>query len=609
MRSPTEVLSKLNEKSQDKTYRFQRLYRNLYNPEFYMLAYRNVYANQGSMTPGVDGTTMDGMSKQRIEKLIESLKDQSYQPNPARRTYIAKKSNFAKKRPLGIPSGNDKLVQEVVRMMLEAIYEPTFSEHSHGFRPRRSCHGALKEIERTFTGATWFIEGDITACFDSFEHHVLINLLRKRIDDEKFIALMWKFLKAGYMEQWTYHATYSGTPQGSGMSPVLANIYLHELDVEMEELRSQFYRGTQGKRITNRAYGRIKTAAHVYKKANAPLWDELGTEEKKARAKHLREMKNAMYKLPSTIFCDEAFKRLQYVRYADDFIISVIGSKADAENIKSEIGRFLKEKLHLTLSADKTKITHGSKRARFLGYDITISHDQTLKRQANGVKRRAYCGAIKLLVPHEKWEAKLREYKAIRFTKDVEGKEHWKAIHRGGLINKPDIEILARYNSEVRGLYNYYCIAHNAHALGKFGGLMKHSMLRTFAGKYRTTARKIKERYTQNGNFTITYTTKRGPKQSVFYNGGYKHRDLALYGAVDVLPAYRRYDHPNSLAARLKAGSCELCGSTEENVEMHQVKALKDLQGNQPWEKLMKQKRRKTLVVCQKCHEKIHSCD
>ena len=203
------------EKSKNETYRFQRLYRNLYNPEFYWLAmYKNIYANDGSMTAGADGTTIDGMGNERIERIILSLKDRSYHPKPARREYIAKK-NSSKKRPLGIQSGDDKLVQEVVKMILESIYEPVFSNKSHGFRPNRSCQTALKQIQNTFTGANWFVEGDIHACFDSFDHHVVIDLLKKRIDDEAFIQLIWKFLKAGYMEQWTFNRTYSGVPQGS----------------------------------------------------------------------------------------------------------------------------------------------------------------------------------------------------------------------------------------------------------------------------------------------------------------------------------------------------------------------------------------------------------
>ena len=203
MRNPTHVLKSLEEQSQkNREYKFDRIYRNLYNPEFYYEAYKKIATSQGSMTPGTDGLTLDDMSDARINRIIASLKNHSYQPNPARRTYIKKNNDPSKKRPLGIPSTDDKLVQEVVRMILEAIYEPSFSTKSHGFRPKRSCHTALQAVENTFTGVKWVIECDIKACFDSFDHQTLINILRHRIQDEHFIGLMWKFLKAGYMEQW-----------------------------------------------------------------------------------------------------------------------------------------------------------------------------------------------------------------------------------------------------------------------------------------------------------------------------------------------------------------------------------------------------------------------
>ena len=242
LREPVKVLKSLSEQAINKQYKFKRLYRNLYNPEFYFLAYKNISQSQGSMTSGVDGKSLDGMSEKRISALIESIRSFSYQPNPARRVYIEKK-NSTKKRPLGIPSTEDKLVQEVVKMILESIYEPNFSDCSHGFRPKRSCHSALQQIQNQFTGITWFVEGDIHACFDSFDHHVLVNILRERIEDENFLALIWKLLKAGYMEQWAYNCTFSGTPQGSGVSPILANIYLSKLDDFAENLKKSFNKG------------------------------------------------------------------------------------------------------------------------------------------------------------------------------------------------------------------------------------------------------------------------------------------------------------------------------------------------------------------------------
>ena len=608
MRNPTDVLNSLNKQSKDPTYRFQRLYRNLYNPEFYLLAYKNIYANEGSMTPGVDGETMDGMSSPRIERIISALKDRSYSPNPARRTYIAKK-NSKKQRPLGIPSGDDKLVQEVVRMILESIYEPTFSDQSHGFRPKRSCHTALEQLQRTFAGINWFVEGDIQACFDSFDHHVLIDILRRRIDDEAFITLMWKFLKAGYMEQWQYYKTYCGTPQGSGISPILANVYLHELDAHMKEYKANFVKGSRMNRKVNPVYNKRNAEVQRYKRQCAEVWHTLNEGEKKERASVLRRLRERQRSVPSKLFRDESYKNLQYVRYADDFLIGIIGSKEDAESLKADLAVFLKEKLSLTLSAEKTKITHSTDRARFLGYDIAISKSQEItKRQ--GKKVKGYSGAVKLYVPHEKWESKLLEYGAIRIKKDkITQKEHWKAIHRPKLINLRDIEILTKYNSEVRGLYNYYSLACNVCAIGKFASLMHYSMLKTFANKYRTTANKMKARYFKNGRFTVRYPTKGGMKESVFFKGPFVRKDRPNVEQADVLPAYKRYDKPNRLAAKLRAKTCELCGKYTNDVEIHQVKRLKDLTGQSEWETAMLKNRRKTLAVCPACHREIHAKD
>jgi group II intron reverse transcriptase/maturase len=602
MRNPTDVLNSLSDKSKNPEYRFQRLYRNLYNPDFYLLAYKNIYANGGSMTPGVNGITIDGMSSQRIAKLIESLKDRSYQPNPARRTYIAKKNNPAKKRPLGIPSGDDKLVQEVIRMLLESIYEPNFSDASHGFRPQKSCHTALTKIQKTFTGAKWFVEGDIKACFDSFDHHVLIDILRKRIDDEAFISLMWKFLKAGYMEQWQYHMTYSGTPQGSGMSPILANIYLNELDRYMGEYKARFYKPT---RTANPAHRNMASKIFYYKAKNDKVWDDLSVEEKKECARTLRQMRSEQRKLPTHPVQETSYKAIQYVRYADDFIVGVIGSHEDAKKLKQDLTVFLKEKLGLTLSTEKTKITNTAENARFLGYDISVSRSQDIKRLKNGKRQRVYSGVVQLRMPLEKWTAKLLEYGAIRIKKDESGKERWKTMPRGKLINRTDIEILSRYNSEIRGLYNYYAIAGNVSTLNHFSSRMKYSMLKT--SKYRCKVRKIKERYVKNGEFTVAYKTKSGMKESVYYHDGFRKKTEPALGQVDMLDIYKKYDKPNSLAIRLHTNKCELCGMDCDGLEMHQVRRLKDLNGEQEWERIMLQRRRKTLAVCPSCHIEIHN--
>ncbi len=606
MRNPTEVLRNLSEKSKNEAYRFQRLYRNLYNPEFYWLAFKNIYANDGSMTAGADGTTIDGMSDERIEKIIAYLRDRSYQPKPARREYIAKK-NSDKKRPLGIQSGNDKLVQEVVKMILESIYEPVFSNKSHGFRPNRSCQTALSQIQKTFTGTNWFVEGDIHACFDSFDHHVVIDLLKKRIDDDAFIQLIWKFLKAGYMEQWIYNRTYSGVPQGSGVSPVLANIYLHELDKFMEKYADIFNTEAKRKHFSS-AYKSSVSRTYRYRKTGREIWDDLNDDEKKVRIHKLKELEKEEKSLTPYVYNDENYKRVQYTRYADDFIIGVIGSKADAEAIKRDVKIFLQNTLKLEMSDTKTKITHTGDRARFLGYDITVSRAQVLKKTSNGKIQRCQTGVVKLLVPREKWVNKLIEYKAIKIKINENGKERFVALHRGKLVNQSDIEILSRYNAEVRGLYNYYSIANDSYKIGKFANVMKYSMFKTFACKYKTNVHEIKRRYCRNDLFTVAYTTRQGTKTTTLYRDGYKRKDFATkFDNVSELPQFSKYAKTNTLKQRVERHTCELCQKDCRNLEIHQVKKLKDLKGNTEWVLLMRQKRRKTLVVCPDCHALIHS--
>jgi len=345
MRNPIDVLNSLRSKSQNPAYQYERLYRNLYNSEFYLLAYQKIYANTGNMTAGTDGKTVDGMSMERIQTLIANMKDHSYQPNPARRTYIKKKNG--KLRPLGIPSFDDKLVQEVVRMILESIYEPTFSNRSHGFRPNRSCHTALLQIQDNFSSVKWFIEGDITSFFDNIDHAVLVGILRKRIHDEYFLALIWKFLKAGYMEDWTFHCTYSGTPQGSIISPILSNIYLHEFDTYMERYMDKFR--SEKKRAKYTPYWKLHEKIRWLKKGKCKpeAWAAMDDDSKEKYLKNIRTMQAQRYSMPALDPMDTSYKRIQYVRYADDWLCGVIGSKEDAEKIKADIKEFLLAELKL----------------------------------------------------------------------------------------------------------------------------------------------------------------------------------------------------------------------------------------------------------------------
>ncbi len=596
MRNPIAVLKSLEEKAKQKGYMFERLYRNLYNPEFYLLAYQNIAKSQGSMTEGTDGMTLDNMTVGRIERIIASLKDHSYQPHPARREYIPKKNNPSKTRPLGIPSTDDKLVQEVVRMLLEAIYEPTFSPYSHGFRPKRSCHTALSEIKTTFNGVQWVIEGDIKACFDCFDHHVLIDILRRRIKDEHFIALMWKMLKAGYMEQWTYHRTYSGTPQGSGVSPILANIYLNELDNFLTAYQQQFRVGTS-RRNASKEYSRL---SWHYNTRKAYLRQEQTKEAVKAFKAVQKQLLSTLYYTPA----DPNYKNLQFNRYADDFVVGIIGSRKDAEQVKADIRDFLANTLKLTLSEEKTKITHSSELISYLGYQFTVQRNKDVKRDSSGVLRRMWYGKVALYVPHDKWVQKLKEYQAFKIVAGNDGKERWKPLHRGKLMHKDALAITSQFNAEIRGLYNYYSIAENVSVLNKFYFIMKGSFLKTLAAKGNTSCNKIRKKYEQDGIISIPYVTKSGPKRCEFYHDGFTKKKELPSLTADTLPQYMKYDKPNSLVKRLKAGICELCGVNTKEIHMHHVRRLKDLTGKNELELKMMQMRRKSIALCPECYAK-----
>ena len=606
MRNPKNVLESLTSKAANEDYHYKRLYRNLYNPEFFLLAYERTQAKPGNMTAGNDGNTIDGMSMKRIDSLIQKLKDFSYQPKPARRTYIPKANG--KMRPLGIPAFDDKLVQEVVRMILESIYEPTFQNSSHGFRPKRSCHTALQYIKRNYTGVKWFVEGDIKGCFDNVDHHVLVRILRRRIKDEYFISLIWKFLKAGYMEDWVYHNTYSGTPQGSLISPILANIYLNELDVFMAKYAESFNCG-KGRKI-NPAYKMpldVRRGKQEWLKRNSA---KISEEKRQKVMAEIRELNNYLSTVPYSDPMDTGYKRVVYVRYADDFLIGVIGSKEDAKQVKTDVGEFIKEQLHLEMSPEKTLITHGNDFARFLGYLVTVSREQNRIRTKNGFTRRTYVGKVKLYVPKEKWLNRLLSYGALKISYDKAhgNKEVWEPVRRPGLIRLDDIEILNQYNAEVRGMYNYYRLANNATVLNAFVYVMKYSMYKTFAGKYRTSMRKIIRKYCRNKDFTVSYQTKSGTKSVVFYNQGVRRNDKVIATEnPDIIGRTNENRRYTRLTDRLQGHVCEFCGAETEDIEIHHIRKLKDLSGRAEWERHMIARKRKTMALCHSCHVKLHN--
>ena len=574
----------------------KRVYHNIRHRDLFLTAYANLYANPGATTPGIDPTdTVDGMSLERIDKIIDQLKQGEYHWKPARRTYVRKKNG--QKRPISIPGWTDKMVQEVMRMVLEAYYEPRFSKQSHGFRPGRGCHTALLDIYHKWIGVKWFIEGDIKGCFDNISHDVILNIISKDIKDDRFLKLLREMLQAGYMEDWRYHETYSGTPQGGVVSPILSNIVLNELDQFItQELIPTYTKGRTRK--PNPEYARLKRRIEKAKKdGNRTLYKEL--------VKQRRQ-------LPTGDSFDPDFRRLKYVRYADDFLLGFIGPKAEALEIKEKIGQFL-QTIGLTMSTEKTFITHATAdKARFLSYDIHIARDNTQfnmnQRTKPGVpKTRSINGHPILSVPPEivrKWERKYAR----------KGKPH----HRNELIDHSDYDIVRTFDIELGGIVNYYQYAHNVSKFNSVKYYFKQSLVFTLARKFKCKSSRIYKRYTQtqeDGRKVITVTVPREePKPPLVATFGafpIRVRKKAIIN--DDIPRIY-FNSRSELITRLLADKCELCGTTTNNIEHHHVRKLKDLkkryQGRkQPpkWVQLMIAIRRKTLAVCKECHRAIHT--
>jgi len=562
-------------------------------------AYQNISSKPGNMTVGTDGQTVDGMSMQRITRLITDLKSERYQPLPARRSYIPKKNG--KKRPLGISAFDDKLVQEVLRMILEAIYESSFEDSSHGFRPNRSCHTAITKARRSFNGVKWFIEGDIKCFFDNIHHDVLIKFLQERIADDRFIRLIRKLLNAGYVENWVFHKSYSGTPQGGICSPILANVYLDKLDKYMREYKRRF---DKGKRKTgNPVMARLDRDRGSFVK-------QLAEKNEKAHqdvlVKKIKAIEKERNKLTSRNEMDSNYKRIEYVRYADDFIIGVNGSNEESKRIKEDVKIFLNDKLKLELSDDKTLITHSKRPARFLSYHLSVCKSNQTKRDKAGKLRRVFDKKVIVKMPPDTIRKKLLEIKSVEI-KYRNGKEKWKPACRPYLLQCDDLELLNRYNAEIRGLYNYYSIALNVSALQSFKYIMEYSMYKTYAAKYKTKVRKICRKYMVNKYFTVTYKKKGGQTAyQTFYNQGFRRKRDSKVIDTDKLPAIEYTYGMTSLIDRLKANKCELCGN-EGVVEMHHIRKVSDIKsGKELWQKRMIARLRKTMAVCKPCHYGIH---
>ena len=568
----------------------ERVYRQLFNRDLFLMAYGKIYQNKGAMTHGVTEETPDGMSLEKIQTLIEILRYERYDWLPARRVYIPKKDG--KKRPLGMPVWSDKLVQEVIRLILEAYYEPQFSDHSHGFRPQRSCTTALREIHYNWPGTTWFIEGDISKCFDKLDHELLLETLSEKIHDGRFINLLRKLFDAGYMEDWTFNETLSGVPQGGIVSPLLANILLDKLDTFVETVLIPKY--TKGvKRKKNREYDRLMT--------NSLRLRERG------HVQEAEEMRKKAQKLPSQDMNDPDYRRLRYVRYADDFLLGFIGPKSEAEEIKQQLKEFLQETLKLELFETKTLITHArTEAARFLGYEVIVFQGDEKRAIWDGKDRRSINGRIGLQIPKGVLEEKIKDYT-----------RNGKPVHRKGLQNEDEYTIINTYQQEFRGLTNYYRLAYNMHTFKKLKWVMEISLVKTLASKSQITVPKAYEKYgaeiegegQKRKVLQVVVPKQDKSKKPLVATWGGISLSWNIKATIEDRPSKVRWKGQSELVRRLRVEYCELCGHNEK-LEVHHIRAMKDLHeypGRQKpaWMRRMIALQRKTLVLCETCHDDV----
>ncbi|MBV8399479.1 MAG: hypothetical protein JOZ17_12175 [Acetobacteraceae bacterium] len=564
------------------------VYRQLFNPELFLLAYGRISRNAGAMTPGITAETVDGMSLAKIGRIIDALRRETYRWTPVRRVHIEKKGS-TKKRPLGIPTWSDKLLQEVMRLILETYYEPQFSPASHGFRPARGCHTALAEVYHRWVGTKWFVEGDIAGCFDSLDHSVLESILREKVHDNRFLRLIGNLLRTGYLEEWRYNATLSGSPQGSVLSPILSNVYLDRLDRFVETtLLPKYNRGDR--RRCDPAWVRLRERAIRLEKTGCQ--DEAD------------QLRRQMKQIPSLDPMDPAYRRLRYVRYADDWLLGFSGPRCEAEEIKREVAVFLRDSLKLELSETKTLITHArSQAARFLGHRIAVLHNDH-KRDRRG--HRSINGQIGLRVPPDVVQETCARY--LR---------HGAPMHRSELIHDSVFSIVAQFQREYRGVVEYYRRTYNLHRLNRLKWTMERSLTRTLALKLRTSVSQVYRRY------GAMIQTDQGPRvglEVVVERGDGKRPLVARWGGITLArntkavldDAPLRICGPRTdLEQRLLANTCELCGS-QDDIQVHHVRALKDLRHKgravRPyWVEIMVARQRKTLVTCRTCHADIHA--
>lgn len=594
-----ERLEALRRKNADPHWVNGDLFRLMYRPQLYVVAYERLKSSPGNMTPGPDGTTLDGFSTKTIENIVRQMRDESFQFSRARRVHIPKAKGGT--RPLGIAPPRDKVVQEVMRMILEAILDsphgPSFTGSSHGFRPGRGCHTALKAIRTHWSGVAWIVEGDVKAAFDNIDHDLLIGCLRKRISDERFLNLVRKALTAGYYEFKRPVASDLGTPQGSVLSPILCNVFLHELDSFVEALAKQHDRGEE--RARNPTYRLIE---RKIEKVRQKIDDAPDPTDRKARVEELRALKQELVKVPPVIN-DGTYIRVKYLRYADDFVIGVNGPRALAEELREKVATFMRDSLRLTLSMEKTHIRSAkTEEAFFLGTRIKIGSSSPrvtmVTRNGRTFSRRTAGWTPLMYAPVSKLVSRLQAKGFCSVKGDPAPKLAW--------IGLDDDQIVSMTSAVLKGLLNYYSFTDNYSKLQRIQYILKFSAALTLATKHRLSLPVVFRRY--GNELTVKVRTSKGQERKValpletdwgrtptrFLIGGMRSPD-------EVMETYRR------LRTRSKLGaSCVVCDE-DQGVAMHHVRHIRQM-GKQAkgFTRLMATLNRKQVPVCEDCHTSIH---
>src|SRR6266446_82628 len=555
-------------------------------------AWEEIRRNKGSQTPGVDNLTAEDVDLPRIHRLAERLRHGTYRPKAVRRTYIPKSNG--KLRPLGIPSIEDRVVQQGLRMALEPIFEADFLRSSHGFRQGHSPHTALRDVARMYPRVSWVIEGDIVGCFDNIPHNGILKAVARRIADGKVLSLVSAFLTAGYMENWQYYRTYSGTPQGGILSPLLCNIFLHQLDEYMESLGAN--------RVQTKKESNLRRSAAYRKVDNAIFRARCklrGNPDRQAR----RELLTILEKLEKAMRHTPMFEtrhqtKLGYVRYADDFVILVNGTKEEAIDYKNKVEGYLST-MGLTLSEEKTSITHWEKPITFLGY-----HIHGIQR-TNGVQIRAI-----LSIPKEKERAIRRELVRVASYHHI-----------------PEIDAMLSMNAKFRGWCNYYKYANNpqevferisrkmwwcyAHFLArKHGESMKALLIRAMKNG---SSRVITKGTSKRGTFIIELGKGKRIYLDVFPPKSEEIRQLSNKEtwAVDLKPVIpEKWLQGRSAATQLSAlarsgGICQRCGENPAR-QVHHKNRMKSKRTTLAKVDSDRDQRDQAPALCKECHLEEH---